>query len=117
MANYKTSLSVLKRAREKLPDKIIKSGLMVGLGETFEDVLKTIDELKSIGVDVITIGQYLMPSKNSYPVQFYVEPHKFKQWEEYGKSINITVFAGPLVRSSYNAGKLLGNDPSRRNCG
>jgi lipoic acid synthetase len=103
-ASYRQSLDVLAAARRLRPDVITKSGFMVGLGETSEEVLALLRDLRSVDVDVATIGQYLQPSRRNLPVAAYIEPHEFDTWREYGLSIGFQmVFSGPLVRSSYMA--------------
>jgi len=91
-----------------LPGGLIKSGLMVGLGETDAEVERALRDMADAGCDVVTIGQYLAPSKSSYPVVKYVEPERFQYYEEIGLKHGIKhVFAGPLVRSSYLADKVI----------
>jgi lipoic acid synthetase len=108
-ADYPTSLRVLENAgiigKGQLP---VKSGLMVGLGETDEEVLKTIAGLRKAGVSILTIGQYLPPSGSHWKLDRYVEPEKFEEWKRYALNSGYTVAAcAPLVRSSYNAGELM----------
>ncbi|MBW7957019.1 MAG: lipoyl synthase [Deltaproteobacteria bacterium] len=106
-AGYERSLKVLREA--KRPGIVVKSGIMVGLGETPEEVRALLKDLKSAGCDAVTIGQYLRPTRNSLEVEEYIEPEKFKEYEDFGKSIGIRhVYSGPFVRSSYNAERLLG---------
>ncbi len=103
---YQRSLDVLKYVKEnsKIPTK---SGLMVGLGETFEDIEKTLCDLKNVGVDIITIGQYIAPSKAHLPVDKYYTLEEFEQLKALAKKIGIKNYQiGPLVRSSYNAVEL-----------
>ncbi len=108
-ATYERSLKVLKMAADsdfKIP---VKSGLMVGLGETDEEVLESLKDLRDAGVSILTIGQYLPPSEAHYPLDRYVEPEKFAQWGEYAKELGFEfVASAPMVRSSYNAGELVG---------
>lgn len=108
-ANYKCSLSVLSSAFKECNGKIpIKSGLMVGMGETDAEVEKTICELHNCGVTVLTIGQYLQPTSQHWPVARYVEPDKFEYWRKFAKKTGFTfVASAPLVRSSYNASEVL----------
>lgn len=83
-----------------------KSGIMLGLGETEEEVLETMDDLRAVGCEVITIGQYLQPSKDHYPLQDYITPEKFKFYEEEGRKRGFRhVESAPMVRSSYHAEK------------
>ena len=81
-----------------------KSGFMVGLGETSSEVEALLRDLRSVAVNVATIGQYLQPTRRHLPVSAYIEPHQFDAWRDYGLSIGFQmVFSGPLVRSSYMA--------------
>jgi lipoic acid synthetase len=101
-ADYKRSLKVLKRAKET--GVMTKSGIMVGLGETREEVRGVLKDLLDAGCDAVTIGQYLRPTRKNLEVVEYVHPDVFKEYEEYGLSIGIKhVYSGPFVRSSYNA--------------
>lgn len=109
VATYKRSLEVLKYMREKgSPSLHVKSGMMVGLGESEEEIFQTIDDLKDAGVNIITIGQYLQASKIKLRVKAFITPEQFTRYEEYGHAIGIKqMFCGPFVRSSYSAGELL----------
>jgi lipoic acid synthetase len=81
-----------------------KSGLMLGLGETRDEVLQVMDDMRSAGVDFLTLGQYLRPSKAHYPVKEYVTPEQFKDYETQAKMKGfLLVASGPLVRSSFHA--------------
>lgn len=103
-ANYQWSLTLLKAFKERNPGVPTKSGLMVGLGETKEELLRTLDDLRTHDVDMLTVGQYLQPSKNHLPVDRFVHPDEFAEYAEYAKSIGfVHVASGPLVRSSYHA--------------
>ena len=104
MAIYERSLELLRRTKE-LDNKIyVKSGIMVGLGETDEEVFSLIDELISVGCDLFTIGQYLSPSKSHLKVKKYIEPKQFEVYKKIGLKKGFKyVAAGPFVRSSYNA--------------
>ncbi len=103
-ARYRQSLDVLAAARRLRPDVMTKSGFMVGLGETSDEVLALLRDLRSVDVDVATIGQYLQPTRRNLPVAAYIDPPQFDAWREYGLSIGFQmVFSGPLVRSSYMA--------------
>lgn len=105
-ANYKWSLKLLQEYKHRNPNVPTKSGLMVGLGETKDELLRTLDDLREHDVDMITVGQYLQPSKNHLPVDRFVHPDEFAEYAEYGHSIGFTqVASGPLVRSSYHADK------------
>jgi lipoyl synthase len=103
-ASYRQSLDVLAAARRLRPEVMTKSGFMVGLGETSDEVLALLRDLRGVDVDVATIGQYLQPTRRNLPVAAYIEPRQFDSWREYGLSIGFQmVFSGPLVRSSYMA--------------
>jgi len=104
-ATYRQSLEVLRRLKE-LGVRYTKSSLMVGLGETLEEISQAMDDLRSVGVDILTIGQYLRPTNWHLPVVEYVTPATFKQYEALGLSKGfLFVPSGPLVRSSYKAGE------------
>ncbi|MFN0171864.1 MAG: lipoyl synthase [Bryobacteraceae bacterium] len=103
-ASYRQSLEVLQFARRHRPDAMTKSGFMAGLGETDEEVRQLLRDLRSAGVQVATIGQYLQPTRRNLPVAAFIEPGQFDTWRDYGLSIGFqAVFSGPLVRSSYMA--------------
>jgi lipoic acid synthetase len=112
-ADYRQSLGVLAYARRRRPDVMTKSGFMAGLGETSAEVEALLRDLRESGVDVATIGQYLQPSRRNLPVAAYIEPRRFDAWRDYGLALGFqTVFAGPLVRSSYMADIV--NEQARR---
>ncbi|HEX7069821.1 MAG TPA: lipoyl synthase [Rhodothermales bacterium] len=101
-ANYQRSLEVLRRAKEQ--GLRTKSGIMVGLGETTDEVLALMDDFVTTGVDVMTIGQYLQPTRMHLPVEEFVHPDVFRWYKEQGEARGIEhVESGPLVRSSYHA--------------
>jgi lipoic acid synthetase len=103
-ANYGRSLALLARARWMRPESLIKSGLIVGMGETRDEVLSTLADLRAVGVDIVTIGQYLRPTARHRMVDRYVHPDEFAGYADYGKTIGLRhVESGPLVRSSYHA--------------
>jgi lipoic acid synthetase len=103
-ADYKQSLSVLNYAHQYSPAILTKSGLMVGLGERFEEVRSLLEDLRENGVEVVTIGQYLQPTRSHLRVEEYVNPEVFEQYKEVGDQLGFrAVFSGPLVRSSYMA--------------
>lgn len=103
-ATYEKSIKVLIKAKESKKSLFIKSGLMVGLGETVEEVKTAISHLHQIGCDIITIGQYMQPNKNKYKVKKYFLPSEFEELKTFGLSIGVKyLHAGPFVRSSYNA--------------
>lgn len=102
MANYQQSLNVLKFVKSINKEMIIKTGIMVGLGERVEEVENLMTDFNNIGGDIITIGQYLSPGKYFYPVKKYIEPHIYEKYIKFGQKIGIKkIFAAPFVRSSY----------------
>ncbi len=106
-AGYDQSLSVLAAARGINPKVFTKSSIMLGLGETEEEVVEAMRDLRSKGVDMLTLGQYLRPSPAHLPVSEYVKPEKFNKLKLLGESLGFKyVAAGPFVRSSYKAGEL-----------
>jgi lipoic acid synthetase len=103
-SRYERSLRLLRRSREIVPSIPTKSGLMVGLGETFEEMLAVLKDLSGVGVDIVTIGQYLRPSGEQLPVARFYSPHEFSALKQEGRRLGIRhVESGPLVRSSYHA--------------
>jgi lipoic acid synthetase len=103
-AHYQQSLDVLRFAREHRPEVMTKSGFMVGLGETRQEVEQLLRDLRAQDVDVATIGQYLQPTRRNRPVSEYVTPQQFDAYRDFGLSLGFRmVFSGPLVRSSYMA--------------
>jgi lipoic acid synthetase len=103
-ANYGRSLALLGRAKRAAPQRLVKSGLIVGMGETKAEVLGTLADLRAVGVDIVTIGQYLRPTARHRTVHRYVHPDEFSEYAEYGAAIGLPhVESGPLVRSSYHA--------------
>ncbi|XP_060102244.1 lipoyl synthase, mitochondrial [Heteronotia binoei] len=105
-ANFDQSLNVLKHAKEVQPDVISKTSIMLGLGETDEQVLTTLKLLREADVDCLTLGQYMQPTKRHLKVEEYITPEKFKYWEKVGNDLGFHYTAsGPLVRSSYKAGE------------
>jgi lipoic acid synthetase len=106
MADFQRSLDVLYTAHCSKPDIITKSGFMVGLGETQEEVLTLMKKLREVEVDIITIGQYMAPSHNHYQVREYVHPNVFSYYKKQGYDIGFKIVeSAPLVRSSYHAEK------------
>ncbi|MEE3034982.1 MAG: lipoyl synthase [Bacteroidota bacterium] len=104
-AKYDRSLSVLKYLKDK-GVKRTKSGIMLGLGEKKEEVIESLEDLIEVGVDVLTIGQYLQPSKKHLPVKSFIEPKVFDDYKNIGEDLGFRhVESGPLVRSSYKAQK------------
>lgn len=105
-ANYNWSLQLMKEYKARNPAVPTKSGLMVGLGETKEELLAVLDDLRAHDVEMLTIGQYLQPSRNHLPVARFVHPDEFADYARYAYSIGFKhVASGPLVRSSYHADK------------
>ncbi|SET07570.1 lipoyl synthase [Thorsellia anophelis] len=103
-ANYEWSLKLLKTFKERNPQVKTKSGLMVGLGETNEEILQVMQDLRDNGVTMLTLGQYLQPSREHYPVQRYVSPQEFEDFRLKAIAMGFEHAAcGPLVRSSYHA--------------
>jgi lipoic acid synthetase len=103
-ADYRQSLAVLAFARRAAPEVLTKSGFMVGLGETGDEVRTLLRDLREAGTDVATVGQYLQPTRRNLPVAEYVEPAVFEAYREFGMALGFKmVFSGPLVRSSYMA--------------
>lgn len=103
---YQWAEATLRNAKALDQDVLTKSGIMVGLGETMEEVKETMRDLRAWGVDILTIGQYLQPTRNHLPIERYYRPAEFEALREYGKDIGFRwVESGPLVRSSYHAEK------------
>ena len=110
-AGYWQTLSVLAFAKQYRPDVLTKTSLMLGLGETDEEILKTMDDLRAKQVDILTLGQYLQPTKNHLPVARYVTPEAFVRFRELGLEKGFfEVASGPLVRSSYRADRVFKRD-------
>jgi lipoic acid synthetase len=106
-ANYEQSLSVLRRVNELDPSVYTKTSLMLGLGESDEEILQTLKDLRSIDCDVITFGQYLQPTPRHLAVEEFVTPEKFDFWKTTAEQLGfLYVASGPLVRSSYKAAEL-----------
>jgi len=103
---YEWSEAILSNARKMDPDVLTKSGIMVGLGETMEEVKTAMCDLRDWGVDILTIGQYLQPSRKHLPIRRYYELEEFEEFKRYGISLGFQwVESAPLVRSSYHAGE------------
>ncbi|OUS30252.1 lipoyl synthase [Gammaproteobacteria bacterium 45_16_T64] len=103
-SDYQWSLDLLKRYKERMPSVSTKSGVMVGLGETNEEITQVLEDLRKHDVDMITIGQYLQPSKSHSPVKRFVTPQEFEEFKTFGDNLGFeNVASGPLVRSSYHA--------------
>ncbi|MBI1198202.1 MAG: lipoyl synthase [Phenylobacterium sp.] len=105
-ARYYNSLRLLERVKERDPAQFTKSGLMVGLGEAKEEVMQVMDDMRSAGVDFITIGQYLQPTRKHAPIDRFVHPDEFRAYEEIARAKGfLMVSASPLTRSSHHAGE------------
>nr|B6K4J2.1 RecName: Full=Lipoyl synthase, mitochondrial; AltName: Full=Lipoate synthase; Short=LS; Short=Lip-syn; AltName: Full=Lipoic acid synthase; Flags: Precursor [Schizosaccharomyces japonicus yFS275] len=105
-ANFRQSLRVLKHAKSVSPHLITKTSIMLGLGETDEEIEATLGELRKNEVDVVTFGQYMRPTKRHMKVQAYITPDKFEHWRKRAEELGfLYVASGPLVRSSYKAGE------------
>ncbi len=105
-AKYDRSLEVLFRLKKG--GMKTKSGIMLGLGETHQEIIETLEDLRSVGVDIVTLGQYLQPTKSHLPVAEFVHPERFKEYKDLGLEMGFRyVESGPLVRSSYHAEKHL----------
>ena len=103
-ARYPRTMGVLRKVKEIDPSIYTKSGLMLGLGETREEVVRTLGDLRATGVDAVTIGQYLRPTMKHLPVVEYIHPDVFKEYERIGEEMGFAfVASGPFIRSSYNA--------------
>jgi len=105
-AKYRQSLKVLEHVKKVQPDLVTKTSIMLGLGEKDEEVEETMQDLRKIGVDCLTLGQYMQPTKRHIKVVEYVTPEKYAHWEKRGTELGFLYTAsGPLVRSSYKAGE------------
>ena len=105
-AGYSQSLFVLEHAKKTVPTLLTKTSLMLGVGENPEDVRATLRDLRNVGCDVVTFGQYLRPTKRHMPVKAFVTPQQFEEWQAEAESMGfLYAAAGPLVRSSYKAGE------------
>ena len=103
-AKYRTSLDVLRKAKELSPKVVTKSGVMLGLGETESELLQTMDDLRAVGCQVLTLGQYLRPTPQHLPVIEFITPERFDAYGEIARAKGFEhVASGPLVRSSYHA--------------
>jgi lipoic acid synthetase len=106
-ANYEQSKKVLSHIKKKAPKIYTKSALMVGLGETKPEMIETLQDLRTVPVEIMTIGQYLRPSEKHLKVDSYIPPETFKWYKEEGEKMGyLYVAAGPFIRSSYRAGEL-----------
>lgn len=107
-ASYQQTLDVLTHAKAYRPDVLTKTSLMLGLGETDEEIMACMDDLRAARVDILTLGQYLQPTRNHYPISRYVTPEEFEQYRQWGLQKDFfEVVSGVLVRSSYRAEQVL----------
>jgi lipoic acid synthetase len=117
-AEYQRSLDLLAYVKRRAPDIVTKSGLMLGLGETTEELLEVLADLRGVGCDTLTLGQYLAPTLKHIPVKRYVPPADFDHLAVLARSLGFThVASGPFVRSSYHADEMVpehanGNRPT-----
>lgn len=106
-AEYQRTLDLLKQIKDEAPDMLTKSGLMLGLGETLDELLEVFSDLRGVGCDMLTLGQYLQPTPEHLPVERYVPPEEFDEIGELAKKLGFGMVAsGPFVRSSYHAGEM-----------
>ena len=111
-ATYDRTLDILSFANGNKvnPSMYVKSGIMLGLGETEDQVFQTLRDLKAVGCDIVTMGQYLQPNRQKLMVKTFVHPGQFKKYEEYGYEIGLRyMYCGPFIRSSYNANLVFEN--------
>ena len=105
--DYERSLRLLAEAKRHRPGQVTKSGLMVGLGESDAEVRAVLHDLREAGVDIVTVGQYLRPTRAHAPVARFVSPQGFREYEEAARALGFpTVYSGVFVRSSFNAAEL-----------
>ena len=111
VATYDRSLSVLRKVKERSPETFTKSGIMLGLGETEEELLEALGDLRAAGCNLLTLGQYLQPTKKHLPVEEFIHPDKFAEHKKTAEVMGFTyVASGPLVRSSYHADDFVPED-------
>jgi lipoic acid synthetase len=107
-AGYKQTIDVLAHAKRHRPDVLTKTSLMLGLGERDNEIMQTMDDLRTANVDILTLGQYLRPTPNHLPIERYVTPDEFAAYRQEGLDKGfLEVVAGPLIRSSYRAEQVL----------
>ena len=107
LADYKRSLNLLKRVKEDIPQMLTKSGFMLGLGETEKEVSDLLGDLRGVGCDFLTIGQYLQPRPDRLTVERYIPPEEFEEYRKMGEQMGFkSVASGPFVRSSYHAAQM-----------
>ncbi len=105
-SDYQWSLDLLKKYKERNPDVLTKTGLMLGMGETKEELIEVFKDMRAHDIDMLTLGQYLQPSKNHYPIDRWVHPDEFAELKDIAEQMGfLSVASGPLVRSSYHADK------------
>jgi len=110
LADYERSLNLLKTSKDDYPDIATKSGLMLGFGETRQEVLEVLRGLREAGCDFLTIGQYLQPRQDRLPVVRFVPPEEFEEYKRIGEEMGFrAVASGPFVRSSFRAAQMFGN--------
>ena len=111
VATYDRSLSVLRKVKERSPETFTKSGIMLGLGETEEELWEALGDLRAAGCNLLTLGQYLQPTKKHLPVVEFIHPDKFAEHKQTAEAMGFTyVASGPLVRSSYHADDFVPED-------
>jgi lipoyl synthase len=109
-ADYQRTLNLLAHVKRRAPDMLTKSGLMLGLGETREELLDTLGDLRAVGCDMLTLGQYLTPTLKHVPVARYLPPDEFAELGRLARTLGFRhVASGPFVRSSYHAGEMAGH--------
>jgi lipoic acid synthetase len=107
-AGYELTLDVLKFAKGYAPETVTKTSMMLGLGESDDEIAQALADIRAANVDVVTMGQYMRPTKNHLPVQRYVTPDEFKKYREMALDLGfVEAVAGPFVRSSYRAERVL----------
>ncbi len=107
-AGYEQTIAVLAHAKRYKPEVLTKTSLMLGLGESEAEILETLKDLRAVGVDIVTLGQYLRPTLNHLPVERFVTPEEFASYRETGLALGfLEIVSGPLVRSSYRAERAL----------
>lgn len=106
-ADYQRTLDLLKQVKDEVPDMTTKSGLMLGLGETLDELLEVCADLRAVGCDMLTLGQYLQPTPDHLPVERYLPPEEFDEIGTLARGLGFNMVAsGPFVRSSYHAGEM-----------
>ncbi len=106
-ADYKRSLNLLRKSKELYPHILTKSGFMLGLGETREEVMELLQDLRDTGCDFLTIGQYLQPRQDRLPVERFIPPEEFEEYKRIGEEVGFrAVASGPFVRSSFHASRM-----------